>query len=772
MKRTQVNHGITVLLCISFFSFFSLKSKWPTTQELVAHIKGALEAPKSLTSEDETGETDTSQSQLEKALVARMLLDCAERKADDAQKLELKELREQLDEAVYTSLVDCTPTRGRRTQRPHQRPTQQTPAANPPQEPQQQIVSRQEVVRDPSFRNALVSDKLTVGSLDAKQTVIDNLVVRNMLTVPNGIIAQADSEHLNSLWVDNAIKGGNLDIAGQTIVRGSLYLSPTAQTLTNVSPSLNDGVTVGVLTGGVLSAQKLTAYVGAGTGYLKAPTSQGDALQYTTWPVVTAPLQPSADNFVYINQQAKAIVATTPLSDERSIFVGKVRTSATDPLFVQRINQQAKHTANKLAQVIEGALGSLYISGLAVGPSGTAGLQVSAGQYYWGTHQFNPNGGSSISWLAFCGTTNTFVAQQSVIDYQQYDDNGTLTPIPAGMYARHVLLVTGDGDAERYLLVYSQKWYEDVAHAEVGDVPISPASWTGNILQLASIIVKNDATAPLVKILDEKPRHGVVVNSVSGTEHHGNLLDLGLDQHKQYLLVNGTRPMTGPLDMGNQSIVNVHDVNGIVLADKAKIDALTARIEAVSVATSKRDAALRDSETQQAIPIPAFGMTGMNTHTAQRVYEGAVYYLLRDVTFKKIVVRTTETIAPAALSLGIYQTATGSSGVGTLVASITNFAPIPAGAATQVVACKEGVVTLKAGIIYVLFGRATAAGALALRTYSCPDIDLITNGTAYGYPLSFTTALSSATPLPQTFNPAQALAANGNHVAPIIRFVG
>jgi hypothetical protein len=770
VKRTQVNHGITALLCISFFSFFSLKSKWPTTQELVAHIKGALESPKSLTSEDEAGESDTSQSQLEKALVARMLLDCAERKADDAQKQELKELREQLDEAVYTSLVDCTPNRGRRMQRPHQRPTQQ--AVHASQEPQQQIISHQEVVRDPSFRNALVSDKLTVGSLDAKQTVIDNLVVRNMLTVPNGIVTQADSEHLNSLWVDNAIKGGNLDIAGQTIVRGSLYLSPTAQTLTNISPSLNDGVTVGVLIGGILSAQKLTAYVGAGTGYLKMPTSQGDALQYTTWPAVTAPLQPSADNFVYINQQAKAVVSTIPLSDERFIFIGKVRTSATDALFVQRINQQAKHTANKLVQVVEGALGSLYVSGLAVGQAGTAGLQISAGQYYWGTHQFNPNGGSSISWLAFCGTTNTFVAQQSALDYQQYDVNGTLTPIPAGMYARHLLLVAGDGDTERYLLVYSQKWYEDVAHAEVGDVPITPASWTGNILQLASIIVKNDATAPLVKILDEKPRHGVVVNSVSGTEHHGNLLDLGLDQHKQYLLVNGTRAMTGPLDMGNQSIVNVHDVNGVVLADRAKIDALAARIETLSVATSKHDASLRDSETQQAIPIPAFGMTGMNVHTAQRVYEGAVYYLLRDVTFKKIVFRTTETVAPAALSLGIYQTATGSSGVGTLIASITSFAPIPGGAATQVVACKEGVVTLRAGIIYVLFGRATAAGALTLRTYSCPDIDLITNETAYGYPLSFTTTLPSATPLPTTFNPAQALAAHGSHAAAILRFVG
>jgi hypothetical protein len=103
---------------------------------------------------------------------------------------------------------------------------------------------------------------------------------------------------------------------------------------------------------------------------------------------------------------------------------------------------------------------------------------------------------------------------------------------------------------------------------------------------------------------------------------------------------------------------------------------------------------------------------------------------------------------------------------------VQNFAPVPAGATTQVVACKEGTVTLKAGIIYILFARATAAGSVTLRTYTCPDIDLLTNGTAHGYPLAFTKSLSAAVTLPPTFNPAQALPANGLSVAPIVRFVG
>ena len=44
---------------------------------------------------------------------------------------------------------------------------------------------------------------------------------------------------------------------------------------------------------------------------------------------------------------------------------------------------------------------------------------------------------------------------------------------------------------------------------------------------------------------------------------HGALLGLGDDDHPQYLLVNGTRAMTGDLDMGTNDITNVGLVDGV-----------------------------------------------------------------------------------------------------------------------------------------------------------------------------------------------------------------
>lgn len=47
------------------------------------------------------------------------------------------------------------------------------------------------------------------------------------------------------------------------------------------------------------------------------------------------------------------------------------------------------------------------------------------------------------------------------------------------------------------------------------------------------------------------------------TQDHGQLTGLGDDDHKHYLLINGTRAMNGDLDMGDKDITNVGNVDGI-----------------------------------------------------------------------------------------------------------------------------------------------------------------------------------------------------------------
>jgi hypothetical protein len=56
---------------------------------------------------------------------------------------------------------------------------------------------------------------------------------------------------------------------------------------------------------------------------------------------------------------------------------------------------------------------------------------------------------------------------------------------------------------------------------------------------------------------------------------HGALTGLSSDDHTQYLLVSGTRAMTGALDMGSQAITSVGNVDGRdVSVDGTKLDTI------------------------------------------------------------------------------------------------------------------------------------------------------------------------------------------------------
>jgi hypothetical protein len=79
----------------------------------------------------------------------------------------------------------------------------------------------------------------------------------------------------------------------------------------------------------------------------------------------------------------------------------------------------------------------------------------------------------------------------------------------------------------------------------------------GTLHALATISVNGFMSA-----VDKTKLDGIAAGAVSD---HGALAGLGDDDHTQYLLVSGTRAMSGNLDLGTNNIVNVGEVNGIRL---------------------------------------------------------------------------------------------------------------------------------------------------------------------------------------------------------------
>lgn len=159
------------------------------------------------------------------------------------------------------------------------------------------------------------------------------------------------------------------------------------------------------------------------------------------------------------------------------------------------------------------------------------------------------------------------------------------------------------------------------------------------------------------------------------------------------------------------------------------------------------------TETADYIPLPESHVTGNATRVANTTFDGASYIIRRPVSFNRIVFRATgQSGAPTARIL-IYQTASGGSGVASLKATCATFAI----AAPGNFACtpSEGTVTLTGGLIYVLFGRDSAAGSWTARTSTTQSTDLLNgNMDVDTHPTSFTTTIAANTS-PATFDPRE-----------------
>jgi hypothetical protein len=79
----------------------------------------------------------------------------------------------------------------------------------------------------------------------------------------------------------------------------------------------------------------------------------------------------------------------------------------------------------------------------------------------------------------------------------------------------------------------------------------------GTLHALATVSVNGFMSAA-----DKSKLNGIAAGAVAD---HGALSGLADDDHTQYLLISGTRAMSGNLDLGTNNIVNVGEVNGIRL---------------------------------------------------------------------------------------------------------------------------------------------------------------------------------------------------------------
>lgn len=356
--------------------------------------------------------------------------------------------------------------------------------------------------------------------------------------------------------------------SGEFTISGGLNIRYSPSVVTDISTLIAQTSTMGIIYGGELSnTSGLTLSVGAGYGYYHDNIFTGPGiLNKLTWGTQSISIATSSTNYVYFDSNGDLTSdPTIPITSE-NILLGRVRTNSTGFEFIERTPLYAEHWANRATKLFRKGLGPIYSNGSIVTQNASQSfhLDVSPGLYYYGANEFEPAGGTDITFESYRpdGLGGWVISSTNSVDSSYYSGTNSLVALTAGYFTKHSLYLVGDNGDEKYFMVYDTQEYSTQLTAQNASLPTPPSYFSDAVALIAGIIVQQ-GTASIVEIRDQRPVIGFRAPAINASADHSSLLNLNVDSHTQYLLTNGTRTLTGNLQMGSNSITGVNLINSV-----------------------------------------------------------------------------------------------------------------------------------------------------------------------------------------------------------------
>ena len=351
--------------------------------------------------------------------------------------------------------------------------------------------------------------------------------------------------------------------AGQITLK-SIYQGDRHDRLLDLSKLIRETSTLGVVSGGLLSEGTGTREidVSSGNGFLLDSTDL--FIKEITWSADTLVIPAGDDRYIFVDTNGNVTSSASPQSLQQVIVLGRVKADTSDIDFIENVPMHQPQHGNELELMLRSSIGPIFGTGALVSESGTRGLAVTAGSYYYGSINLTSTGGSPIDWESYYHSSSVWASSEAVTTIQntQYDDGSDLISMTASYYRKDSLYLIGDTTTEKYFIVTGQAEYATSEASEAGDIP-APPSWLREAVVLIANITVQEGETNITAITDERPRIGFKPSSLAGSSSHGDLTGLSVDDHPQYLLITGTRAMTGNIDMGSQNVTNVNLVDGV-----------------------------------------------------------------------------------------------------------------------------------------------------------------------------------------------------------------
>ena len=350
-------------------------------------------------------------------------------------------------------------------------------------------------------------------------------------------------------------------------------LSVTFQdgTHTDMSTLIFQGSTMGLIYGGIItSGTGLTVNVSNGYGYVEKVAST-ETIKRIDWDATSISLSGNSSLYIFFNESGILSFSGSRPAMKNNIILGRVVTNSTGIEFIDASPMNAEHTSNRFANLFREAIGPIYAFGSIVTENATPfKLNITAGEYYYSTNEYTPSGvtGSTFTQYYNNGTGGWNTSATTFVNNTQFDNNGVLSGLTASAFTKHTLYIVGDGIYEKYFLVLGQKQYGTLVECENALLPTPPTFFNDSVAQVANIYIKQ-GNPNILQIEDIRPVIGFKAGGVNASSLHANLLGLASDDHKQYLLGDGSRAMSGTLKMGNNPIISAGTINNVTIESHA-----------------------------------------------------------------------------------------------------------------------------------------------------------------------------------------------------------
>jgi hypothetical protein len=351
------------------------------------------------------------------------------------------------------------------------------------------------------------------------------------------------------------------DTKTSRIIGNATYTYLDTENNVNLTDFFSDTICTGVCAGGVVTA---------GSGPLKVNISTGDGWIHrtlfddsfwVTWPdIVDLDLTPSTTNYVFYNSITNTVVASLSPPGDTGILFSTIVTDGSGIRFRHQTKTNVEQFYTRFHTYLHATHGEFLANGLActVGSSATK-IDIDPGSYYEALDLIDFSGATDAVFSYFYGTAGAVeVPSVTTVSTTQYDNSGVLTAMTGGWYRSDTVYITSD---ERVSIFYGTSQFLVENDAINEPAASAPSFISDSSFPVARLIVKEGVG--ITTIVDIRPQLSMTGTGFAGITSHAALSGLNADDHLQYMLVTGARPLGGELDIGGNDIVNVATVDGV-----------------------------------------------------------------------------------------------------------------------------------------------------------------------------------------------------------------